>query len=292
MTLREISDLTKVSLGACSNIIRKANDRVNITGDPDLCALENIRPEPNSLKGSNKKLTPEEEKRLIEFELQDAIHCQMPFDELGAEAGSDQWLNKLCPYFEELDDVLIRDKSYNPHYVSKTGGPLPLQVFNGNSQQSMPTIPEDKPVTDKDNPDGLEFHPPARGQKNSLKRRESASGSGKHTGAIKGLKKSSGEEISRDYPVARLDFERELFVYEKKRDSGDLKLLEKKEENRHLETMCRFDSMIKKMEMMDSSQYPSTVIFDLPLMLLNFELMPSSKKQVLLIVPLYLLLVK
>ncbi|KAH0604035.1 uncharacterized protein H6S33_007066 [Morchella sextelata] len=161
---------------------------------------------------------------------------------------------KLESTGKELDDILIRDKSYTTHYVSETGELLHLQVFNGNSQQSMPTIPKDEPVTDEENPDGLEFHSPAGGQKNTLKHGESGSGSGKHTGAIKKLKKSSGEEILWDYQLARLDFERERFVYEKERDREDRKLLVKKEENRNLETMRRFDYVIKKMEMMDSSQ--------------------------------------
>lgn len=106
-------------------------------------------------------------------------------DQDKSESIQSEWLNKLWPYFEELDDVLIRDKSYTPHYVSETGLPLHLQVFNGNTQQWMPTIREDEPITDEENPDGLDFHPPAGGQKNQLKRGESARGIGKHTGAIK-----------------------------------------------------------------------------------------------------------
>lgn len=55
------------------------------------------------------------------------------------------------------------------------------------------------------------------------------------------------------YQVTRLDFGRERFIYMKERDRKDQKLLEKKEENIHLETIRRFDYMLKKMEMMHLS---------------------------------------
>jgi hypothetical protein len=108
----------KVSLGACSNIIRKANYRVKITGNPDLCALENIQPEPNSLKGSNKKLTPEEEKRLIELALQDATHYRMPFAELGAEAGLDVCVNTIRKTLAS-DNIHRRKPTKKPLMSSK-----------------------------------------------------------------------------------------------------------------------------------------------------------------------------
>lgn len=57
----------------------------------------------------------------------------------------------------------------------------------------------------------------------------------------------------RYHQVTRLDFGRERFIYMKERDRKDQKLLEKKEENIHLERIRRFDYMLKKMEMMHLS---------------------------------------
>ena len=33
------------------------------------------------------------------------------------------WLDKLCPYYEAIDDLLQQDKSFTPFYVSESGGP-------------------------------------------------------------------------------------------------------------------------------------------------------------------------
>jgi len=43
------------------------------------------------------------------------------------------WLDKLCPYYEALDDILHRDKSFTPFYVSESGGKSHFKVQNNSS---------------------------------------------------------------------------------------------------------------------------------------------------------------
>lgn len=85
MTLRQISAISGVPISTCSDIINKAKQNALTTGNPDLCAAENLTPVPNSVRGSNKALSPEEEQSLIDLALSDASHCRMPLAELGAE---------------------------------------------------------------------------------------------------------------------------------------------------------------------------------------------------------------
>jgi len=86
MTLREISEKTGVLQSTCSNIIRTARERASEKGIEDLCATENLKPLPNSVKGSNEALTDAEKAHLVETTLLDAEHCRMTFAQL-AEAG-------------------------------------------------------------------------------------------------------------------------------------------------------------------------------------------------------------
>lgn len=84
MKLSEIAANSQVAVSTCSDIINKAKKKAIETGNPDLCAEENLAPEPNSKKGCNSVLTLEEERRLIEVTLSSAEHCRMPFAELAA----------------------------------------------------------------------------------------------------------------------------------------------------------------------------------------------------------------
>ena len=52
MRLKEISERTRALLDTCSNPIREAKRRAEISRKGDLCATENRKPKPNALKGS------------------------------------------------------------------------------------------------------------------------------------------------------------------------------------------------------------------------------------------------
>lgn len=100
MTIRQISERCAVPVSTCSDIINKAKQKARVTGIPDLCAIENLKPDLNSQRGSNKVLSAEDEQRLIELALSDATHCRMPLGELGAEG------NPNCDiFFSCLDQI-------------------------------------------------------------------------------------------------------------------------------------------------------------------------------------------
>lgn len=84
MKLVEIAANAQVPVSTCSDIINKARRKALETGNPDLCAAENLAPEPNSIKGCNGLLTAAEKQRLINLTLSDAEHCRMTFGELAA----------------------------------------------------------------------------------------------------------------------------------------------------------------------------------------------------------------
>ncbi|KAI5803241.1 hypothetical protein EDC01DRAFT_628029 [Geopyxis carbonaria] len=72
-----------------------------------------------------------------------------------------QWLNKLCPQYEAIDDILRRDRSYTLFYVSESGGSSQVEIRNGELGSELPTSDLDPEPDDVD-----EVHPPAGGQKN------------------------------------------------------------------------------------------------------------------------------
>lgn len=92
MKLVEIAANAQVPVSTCSDIINKARRKVLETGNSDLCAAENLAPEPNSTKGCNAVLTAAKKQRLIDLTLSDAEHCRMIFGELVA-AGNHTIIN-------------------------------------------------------------------------------------------------------------------------------------------------------------------------------------------------------
>lgn len=82
MKLAEIAANAQVPISTCSGIINNTKRKALETGNPDLCATENIAPKPNSQKGCNSVLTSEEKQWLIDVTLSDAEHFQMTFEEL------------------------------------------------------------------------------------------------------------------------------------------------------------------------------------------------------------------
>jgi len=65
MKLEEISERTGVLMSTCSNIIREAKRRVEISGNLDLCTTENLELEPNALRGSQQCVAQEEKEHLL-----------------------------------------------------------------------------------------------------------------------------------------------------------------------------------------------------------------------------------
>lgn len=92
MNLVEIAANTQVPVSTCSDIIHKVGRKALETGNPDLCAAENLALGPNSTKGCNGVLTAAEKQRLIDLTLSDAVHCRMTFGELAA-AGNHAIIN-------------------------------------------------------------------------------------------------------------------------------------------------------------------------------------------------------
>ena len=83
VTLAQIAAKTGVLLSTCSNIIREAKRRAaEPGGNPDLCAPVNLAPKPNSQKGCNAALTPEQKRHLVEVALSDSEHCRMTYGQL------------------------------------------------------------------------------------------------------------------------------------------------------------------------------------------------------------------
>lgn len=200
-----------------------------------------------------------------------------------------KWLNKMCPYFEELDDILQRDKSYTPYYVSESGGLTRVQIFSGstgdgrlgyagkgksleirsdsergNSGTGVSNGNADDPrhaispigsqavplneILDEDS-DGEEVHPPAGGNKNPLKR-GGPSGGGQPALKKRNIKKGSAEDLIREQYSAKLALEQARFAYEKERDALDREHMQRREENRHKESMMRVELAVKQFELM------------------------------------------
>lgn len=163
----------------------------------------------------------------------------------------EKWLRKLCPYFEELEDILQRDKSYTPHYVSETSGTTHLQLYNNgrdSSQVNDTQLTTSTQVDDTDNDDDDDDHPPTGGQKNSLKRGQS-SGKGGSTGLKKRKTSNSGEELVREQQAARLKLDTARFGYERERDAADRELLKKREGSRHEESLVKLNLLTRKIEL-------------------------------------------
>ncbi|KAH0607833.1 uncharacterized protein H6S33_002867 [Morchella sextelata] len=87
--------LSGVPRATCLDLINKGKQKALQTGNPDLCAEENIVPDPNSLKGSNKALSAKQQRTLIELALSDATHYCMLLGELGAAAGLNVGINTI-----------------------------------------------------------------------------------------------------------------------------------------------------------------------------------------------------
>jgi len=154
------------------------------------------------------------------------------------------WLRKFCPYFEMIDEILARDRSYLAPYASEAGGEEDLAFRSGQRVRS-----EDEAGDSGNDPDD---HPPVRGSKIPATGRATNGGAlkrGVATGSDvgkKAVKKVKVEDLVTQHK-ARMEFDKEKFDYEKERDGRWMKFVEKKEENRHKEAVQRMRLLQLKM---------------------------------------------
>lgn len=172
------------------------------------------------------------------------------------------WLRKFCPYFEAIDEILTRDRSYLAPYASEAGGEEDLMFRSGQRVR----IPEDiEPITDPHLENDPDEHPPAGGSKAPSVGGRTAAGRaanlkrGIATGSDperKAVKKVKVDDLVA-HQEARMEFDKEKFNYEKERDGRWMKFVEKKEDNRHKEAAQRMRllqlKMMKDMGISDAS---------------------------------------
>jgi hypothetical protein len=134
-----------------------------------------------------------------------------------------KWLDDQCPYFDMMDEVLGRDRSYTAPYASEAGGEEELVFMEGRRVNN----PAD--------------HPPAGGSKAPMKgslKRGVSIGTDEEKKAVKAAKKTRLEDLVEKHD-ARQRLDEERFEWEKQRDERYMKHQETKENNRHKEAKRR-----------------------------------------------------
>ena len=146
------------------------------------------------------------------------------------------WLRKFCPYFETIDKILTRDWFYLAAHAPEDGEEYLLR--------SGQRVCSEEVVDDSGNGPDAGGYPPTGGGElptgrvtgvgplGSLKR-GAETGSGQGERAVKMVR----VDACIVQHEARMQLEKEMFDYEKKRDERWVKFLEKKEDNRHNEAM-------------------------------------------------------
>lgn len=156
-------------------------------------------------------------------------------------------------HYEQIDDILKRDRAVTPLFVSEVGG------------APNPKLVEGKVVTLSDSEDDLlewspsdnddDLHPPASGQKiptyisspdpqTPIKKGESKGGTG--IKALKRKRKTTAEEAIENIAERRLFCEQRRLDYERDRDKKALELMREKEQNRHEEEMAKWRVLERK----------------------------------------------
>ncbi|KAH0603954.1 uncharacterized protein H6S33_006985 [Morchella sextelata] len=161
------------------------------------------------------------------------------------------WLDKICPHYEQIDDILRRDRAVTPLFVSETGGDSNLEFVNGEKLNSfLSDNSEGEEIhwsaSDTENP-----HPPAGGKKlPTLKESPLKKGETRGDG-VKALKRKRGgaEDAIETIAQKRIDFEKTRLEFERERDERTFKLMEEREKNRHEETMARWRLMERKFDL-------------------------------------------
>lgn len=157
------------------------------------------------------------------------------------------WLNQLCPFYEQIDDILRRDKSVTPLYISEVGGEEGMEFVEGVRQQDVSVVSEiDWVASDLEEDDDV--HPPAGGSKLPVRKDDRKKGETKGigAGALKKRKASAMEDKFDSIHKQRMAFEEKKLIYEKERDERSFALMKQKEDNRHEESLIRLRLMEQK----------------------------------------------
>ncbi|KAI5777439.1 hypothetical protein EDC01DRAFT_635798 [Geopyxis carbonaria] len=149
----------------------------------------------------------------------------------GQREDEDKWtsirktqLDHECPYYEEMDDILRRDKSFTPFYVSESWGKSSLTIIEG----------EIIDLSDDENE-----HPPAGGKKQPLRRGETTAAGSEGKKAIKKQKLSGPEAAIKTFHDNTISLDKERLQYEKDRDEEDRRFAREKDERFHEREMRR-----------------------------------------------------
>ncbi|KAI5840122.1 hypothetical protein DFP73DRAFT_529577 [Morchella snyderi] len=149
--------------------------------------------------------------------------------------------DKICPHYEQIDDILRRDRAVTPLFVSEAGGDSNFEFVNGEKLNSfLSDNSEGEEIhwsaSDTENP-----HSPAGGKKlPALKESPLKKGETRGDG-VKALKRKRGGAKDAIETIAqkRIDFEKTRLEYEREKDERTFKLMEECEKSRHEETMAR-----------------------------------------------------
>jgi hypothetical protein len=170
------------------------------------------------------------------------------------------WLNKLCPDYRLIAEILQKDKTFTAPFVSETGGPHPRRVVEGVDDAGNKDSDSGASGGESDGPDlsddsdedssasDSDDHPPAGGQKNPQKKKRKAKTKGKRsTKAIKKTKTGEETDLLKQLADAREKATTEKWKYIGRRDDEDRKLAATKEQNRK-EEQARKDILEDKRE--------------------------------------------
>ncbi|KAI5780790.1 hypothetical protein EDC01DRAFT_633060 [Geopyxis carbonaria] len=151
------------------------------------------------------------------------------------------WLDHECPYYEEMDDILRRDKSFTPFYVSESG------AIKGSH-----TIIEGEVVDlNSSSDDEYDLHPPAGGKKQPLRRGETVSNAAgsESKRAIKKTKLTGPEAAIKSFHDTTISLDKERLQYEKDRDEQDRRFAREKDERFHEREMRRLQLQEQEYEL-------------------------------------------
>ena len=158
------------------------------------------------------------------------------------------WLNRDCPYYEEIKEILQKDKSFTPLAVSETGKGRSKRFHYGLEVEQewaseFSDIGEgDSERQETEDDEATSTHPAMGGRKNPEKSK-SKSTDPATSKALARKKPSATDALLQGIASQRLAHEKEEFEYVKQRDEADRELQKMMEENRSAERMQRLALM-------------------------------------------------
>ena len=150
------------------------------------------------------------------------------------------WLDRDCPYYEEIQEILQKDKSFTPLAVSETGKGRSktyyhgLEVEKGWASECSDIGEEDSERQETEDDEATSTHPVMGGRKNPEKRKSKLSEPATPK-ALARKKLSAADALLQGIASQRLSHEKEEFEYVKQRDEADRELQKMMEENRSAE---------------------------------------------------------